>query len=343
VRYVETVARSAELLRQAVPLMSQQAAALHPVSYAVWYEYVARSNAPLQKAVDDSLTRLGRLDEAKTYALYRQHISEVDPRTAELVADVFERVLSGMSDSANRAGLQTERYSHALEHLRGSLPDTAEGPVAEILEHTAAMVNAVHHLRAELAASQREIRDLRAEVHRARHDSLVDALTGLANRRSFDERLATLLLDANISAPDSAPLCLALADIDHFKRINDRYGHAFGDEVLKAVARALSGVVGHDGVVARIGGEEFAILLPMMSLHHARDLAERARSAIASSRIRRASGETLERITISLGVASASANQEPASLLEFADAALYRSKQDGRDRVTVATSSGVVS
>lgn len=78
-RYVETVARSAELLRQAVPLMSQQAAALHPVSYAVWYEYVARSNAPLQKAVDDSLTRLGRLDEAKTYAIYRQHISEVDP------------------------------------------------------------------------------------------------------------------------------------------------------------------------------------------------------------------------------------------------------------------------
>ncbi|MGD9831299.1 MAG: hypothetical protein AB7U92_00970 [Piscinibacter sp.] len=113
-QYIETVARSAELLRQAVPLMSQQAAALHPVSYEVWYEYVARINLPLQKAVDDSLTRLGRLDEAKTYAIYRQHISEVDPRTAERVADGFERVLSGMSDSANRASLQTERYSDAL-------------------------------------------------------------------------------------------------------------------------------------------------------------------------------------------------------------------------------------
>ncbi len=259
-RYVETVARSAELLRQAIPLMSQQAAALHPVSYAVWYEYVAKSNPPLLKMVDDSLTRFGRLDEAKTHAIFRQYISEPLVRLPERVADGFERLLSDISDSANRAGAQTERYSHALEHLRGSLPVAAGGPVAEVLEHTAAMAKAVDHLRAELAASQREIRDLRAEVHRVRNDSLVDALTGLANRRSFDERLATLLLDASISSSASSPLCLALVDIDHFKRINDTYGHTFGDEVLKAVARSLSGVVGDDGVVARIGGEEFAIL-----------------------------------------------------------------------------------
>jgi diguanylate cyclase len=130
VRYVETVARSAELLRQAIPLMSQQAAALHPVSYAVWYEYVAKSNPPLLKMVDDSLTRFGRLDEAKTHAIFRQYISEPLVRLPERVADGFERLLSDISDSANRAGAQTERYSHALEHLRGSLPVAAGGPVA---------------------------------------------------------------------------------------------------------------------------------------------------------------------------------------------------------------------
>ncbi len=318
--------------------MSQQAAALHPVSYAVWYEYVAKSNPPLLKMVDDSLTRFGRLDEAKTYAIFRQYISEPLVRLPERVADGFERLLSDISDSANRAGAQTERYSHALEHLRGSLPVAAGGPVAEVLEHTAAMAKAVDHLRAELAASQREIRDLRAEVHRVRNDSLVDALTGLANRRSFDERLATLLLDASISSSASSPLCLALVDIDHFKRINDTYGHTFGDEVLKAVARSLSGIVGDDGVVARIGGEEFAILMPAMQVPQAKELAERARSAIASSRIRRSDGATLEHITVSLGVARALSNQSPASLLESADAALYRSKQEGRDRVTVAES-----
>jgi diguanylate cyclase len=338
VRYVETVARSAELLRQAIPLMSQQAAALHPVSYAVWYEYVAKSNPPLLKMVDDSLAKLGRLDEAKTYAIYRQYISEPLIPLPERVADGFDRLLSEMSDSANRAEAHTERYFQALEHLRGSLPATAVGPVAEVLEHTAVMAKAVDHLRAELAASQREICDLRAEVRRVRNDSLVDALTGLANRRSFDERLATFFLDASISSSASCPLCLVLVDIDHFKRINDTYGHAFGDEVLRAVARTLSGVVGDHGVVARIGGEEFAMLLPAMNVPQAKELAERARFAIASSRIRRSDGATLEHVTASLGVAGALSSQSPATLLESADSALYRSKQDGRDRVSVAES-----
>ncbi|CAM4164003.1 GGDEF domain-containing protein [Roseateles saccharophilus] len=333
-RYVVSVDKSAELLRQAIPLMSRQATALHPVSYAVWYEYVALSNPGLRKAVDESLAKHGRLDEAKTYALHRKHIAEVDPATAEQIADGFERVLSGMSHSATAAGTQAERYAEVLGSLKAGLAGAAEAPVNEVLRQTADMVQAVANLQAQLKESRKEILDLRSEVHRARHESLVDALTGLANRRRFDQELATLLLDAD-ALPNSADRpCLIMTDIDHFKRINDTYGHAFGDKVLKAVAQALSSVVADAGIVARIGGEEFAILLPAAPVAQAEELAERVRFTIATSRIRRSSGEELESITVSLGVTAALPQQAPLDLLARADAALYMSKQGGRDRVT---------
>lgn len=333
-RYVVSVDKSAELLRQAIPLMSRQATALHPVSYAVWYEYVALSNPGLREAVDDYLSKHGRLDEAKTYAIHRQHIAEVDPATAERVADGFERVLSGISHSAIAAGTQAERYAVALGNLKEGLTGAAEAPVNEVLKHTADMVQAVANLQAQLADSRKEIQHLRTEVHRARHESLVDALTGLANRRSFDQELATCLLDADVSSDSADRPCLIMTDIDHFKRINDTYGHAFGDKVLKAVAQALASVVADAGIVARIGGEEFAILLPSASVAQAEELAERVRFTIASSRIRRTSGEELESITVSLGVTAARLRQDPLDLMARADSALYMSKQGGRDRVT---------
>ncbi|CAM3825613.1 GGDEF domain-containing protein [Roseateles saccharophilus] len=335
-RYVVSVDKSAELLRLAIPLMSRQATALHPVSYAVWYEYVALSNPGLRKAVDESLSEHGRLDEAKTYAIHRRHIAEVDPATAEQIADGFERVLTGVSHSATAAGTQAERYAQALGSLQAGLAHAAEEPVAEILRHTAKMAQAMADLQSRLKESQREILDLRSEVHRARHESLVDALTGLANRRAFDQQLATCLLAPNAASGAAGQPCLIMADIDHFKRVNDSYGHAFGDKVLKAVAQVLSSVAADAGTVARIGGEEFAILLPATPMARAEQLAERIRFTVASSCIRRSTGEEIDSVTVSLGVVAAQPQQLPNELLARADTALYVSKQGGRNRVTAA-------
>jgi len=130
--------------------------------------------------------------------------------------------------------------------------------------------------------------------------------------------------------------CLVTADIDHFKRINDTYGHSFGDQVLRAVAQVVKACTGQHYVAARTGGEEFAILMPGSSVPDAATLAEKIRSAVSRSRIRRQGAEeTLAKVTLSLGVTLYRAGEEMREFLERADRALYTSKEQGRDRVTV--------
>ena len=352
--YHHTVERSTELLRKALPLMSRQAAALHPVSYAIWYAYVADLNSPLHQALDAHLAAHGVLDEAATEALYRRHLADPDADTALHVADGMHRLLDGMQASAAAAGDQTARYGHTLQRLSAALsPDEAQPapPLAldELREHTQQMQAAMALLQRQLEESQREINSLRDEVRHARHESLVDALTGLGNRRAFDRRLGTsLAADAAVLGlpPVGAPVSLLMIDIDHFKRVNDSYGHAFGDQVLRAVAQVLKALSPEGSLAARVGGEEFALLLPGTPMNDARALAEKLRATVAASRIRRKGTDTAaERITVSLGVAqylrrsapdNPDADEAPAEFVDRADRALYAAKQAGRDRVMVA-------
>jgi len=351
--YHDTVERSTELLRKALPLMSRQATALHPVSYAVWYAYVADANSPLHQALDNHLATHGVLDEAATDALYRRHLADPDADGTRQMADGVARLLDGMQASATAAGDQTARYGHSLQRLSAALgPGDSQSaqPAAlgEVLEHTLQMQTALTRLQKELAESQREIGSLRDEVRRARHESLVDALTTLANRRAFDRRLVSCLAaDAAVlgRTPVGAPVSLLMIDIDHFKRVNDSYGHAFGDQVLRAVAQVLKALTPEGGLAARVGGEEFALLLPGVPLQAAHALAEKLRGTVAASRIRRKNSASDERITVSLGVAQyqqhnpahgLTVDEAPTDFVDRADRALYAAKQAGRDRVVVA-------
>ena len=99
-----SIERSTELLRQALPWMSRQTAGLHPVSYAVWFDYVAQTNPPLRAAIDEHLAREGRLDEFATQALFTRHVADVDPETAQRMVDQMQRVLGGIGESAGAAG-----------------------------------------------------------------------------------------------------------------------------------------------------------------------------------------------------------------------------------------------
>ena len=155
-----------------------------------------------------------------------------------------------------------------------------------------------------------------------------DALTGLANRRSFDLALAR---EIDRVARSGEPALLLALDIDHFKRVNDRYGHIAGDAVIQAVAAALLDSVRPMDLVARIGGEEFAIILPNTGVEGAVQMGERLRLAIEEA-------PWSERgITVSVGAATAESHTVGLdALLEHADRALYRSKQAGRNRVTLA-------
>ncbi len=155
-----------------------------------------------------------------------------------------------------------------------------------------------------------------------------DALTRLPNRRAFDEALARELARADRSG---APLAVIALDVDHFKRVNDAHGHSAGDAVLAAVAARAASALRAGDLLARLGGEEFGVLLPGADLASAAEVAERIRAAVGGAPI--AAGERTLIVTVSLGCAARAPGEAGPSLVARADARLYAAKAAGRDRV----------
>jgi diguanylate cyclase (GGDEF)-like protein len=175
-----------------------------------------------------------------------------------------------------------------------------------------------------------------ARLHRiVERQALVDSLTGLANRRSFEERLRGELARA---ARFHDSVCVVFADLDDFKQVNDRYGHAAGDEVLKAFAAALRATVRETDVAGRWGGEEFGLVLPGTDADGGARLAERARAAIEHGEVRMPNGDVLS-VTASFGVAAYPESHELGELLAAADSALYAAKREGKNRVVISAES----
>jgi len=207
----------------------------------------------------------------------------------------------------------------------GALVVEEGGGLDEVI--SASRINALLEFAAHGALSIRSV-TLLAEVERL---ARVDGLTGLPNRRTFDETLDREVVRATRS---NESLSLVMLDVDHFKRVNDTLGHAGGDEVLRMIGRILATSLRQIDLPARFGGEEFALVLPDCTGVAALTLAENLRQAIAA-----AHGDRPElAVTVSAGIASFPRNAlTDTELLRHADEALYQSKRDGRDRVTLAT------
>lgn len=197
------------------------------------------------------------------------------------------------------------------------------------------VVMALNH---ELSDTQRKLvranQALEQEREKLRELTVTDPLTGLANRRQLDDKLA---YEISRAARTGRPLSIIMADLDHFKRINDKLGHEAGDELLKLVAGIMQDCTRSIDLAARYGGEEFIILAPECSAGDAVKLAERIRSGVQTQ-----SKDKVDReISISLGVATLLPNEDAKSVLQRADEAMYRAKATGRNRtVSAITKSG---
>ena len=231
---------------------------------------------------------------------------EDEPAIAALMSDTANLVLVPLQADGRTVGVLV--CEHALR--RGS---RLERRVVSMLERYAS--------QAALSLANAWL------VDRLRRSAATDGLTGVANRRAFDETLAREFARASRA---EGPLSLVLLDLDHFKVLNDTHGHLAGDDVLREVGACLLREVRLGDTVARYGGEEFAVILPNLAAEEASQVAERLRERIAALPIETA-------VTVSAGVSTWPSNAgDPLALVRAADRALYVSKRDGRDRVTSA-------
>jgi diguanylate cyclase len=312
-----------------------------PRNFAVWYHYATGYNPALNSAINTALEQKQALTDADLEQIYDTHIATT--RVTDSVDTVGSRVLDeikqvlGMIDAASGS---TTSYSESLADASAKLSgtndrDTLRVVIERLIEGTREMEVNNRKLEASLSASKQEIEQLQQNLAVVRTESQTDALTGLANRKLFDNAVAKAVAEAKAAGE---PLSLLMADVDHFKQFNDKFGHQTGDQVLRLVAQSMKQNVRSQDIAARYGGEEFVVALPNAVLRSAIGVADQIRRAVmAKELMKRSSGERLGRVTLSVGVALLHAGDTPQSLIERADKCLYAAKRNGRNRVICET------
>lgn len=329
---------SAELFRLVLQQMSKYTAAFTPCCYAVWYEYLAGINLRLKLAMDERVAQSQPFDDAAIEDLFQEYVSELRGDAQRLIGDNAQRILNDILRHAEEADHRAHEYGENLQQsaqlLDAPSAEALRSVVTNLQADTHKMRSAVVDLQGNLAHSREEIETLKRELEHARVEALADPLTGALNRRGFDMQFSRLLAESETS---NGEISLIMLDIDHFKKINDTHGHLFGDKVIRGVAEVLKANVKGRDAIARLGGEEFGVLLPETSLSGAKVLADKIRQMVEKGRIRRQDGkDEIGGITISLGVAELNRDEDTAAFLNRADMALYFSKENGRNRVSIA-------
>jgi diguanylate cyclase len=337
-RYTQDKVASAEILRLLLQKMAAHPAAFTPFAYTLWYEFITGINPPLSKAVTALLDDNRQIDDDLVHELYAGYIADGNVEAEQAFKQNMQKVLDNLArfteatdDEAGKfnAGLQKhgERLSSGLD------AESLQGLVGEIAQETQVMRSSVESLQDRLQESKSEVERLQQELTSARSEALLDPLTGVFNRRGFDAQMRNLAANQEMQGKQVSFLML---DIDFFKKINDTYGHLFGDKVIRIIAEVLKAQVKGQDSVARLGGEEFAVILPNTPLEGAKVVAEHIRKLIEQGKIRRMDkDESVGGITISIGIAGCDIGADWLVALGHADEALYASKQGGRNRSTI--------
>lgn len=256
----------------------------------------------------------------------REAASAPDDDAARLMAETQAQV-DGFADLMRSIRHETTDFGRDLRESAAAIE--RQPPIAgldEIARATGAMVARLRDAEVRLATATAETDALRDKLGEAQAIARRDPLTGLANRLAFTEGFAR-------GPVGGSPRCLAVADVDHFKRFNDEHGHGVGDRVLSAIGRGLEAACPGQ-LVARYGGEEFALLIEGATLQGAAAMLDEARDALGARQFRdRDTGAPLRRITLSAGVVTVRPGDTLDVALARADQLLYLAKAEGRDRV----------
>jgi diguanylate cyclase len=335
--------RILRLSEQAMQAMTRRNIAVTPENYTLFFGYVSKQPVALTDEIDAIERKAGTLDAPVLQALYARYMSDPMMRariftgTGEQVDDVMDHLFSSL-------GKLQDVNSHLVQDLLQNITDLhQESSVSELKNMLEASLETMMQIKSsgdamacELHDAQEEIKLLRQDLAEQIEASERDFLTHAYNRKAWEKRADKALEEA---AQESSTLCVALLDIDRFKLINDNYGHAVGDLVLKYSVELLKDSIKGRDIVARYGGEEFVLLLPNTPLKGALAVLENIRLVMAERLVSilpvMPGISEIQTITASIGVAEFSGSKTTlAALLKQADDALYAAKNAGRNQVS---------
>lgn len=315
---------------RAIRQMSQHRVPPTPENFRVWTAYAQGAPADLKRTIDVLVGNKRTFDAQTNRDLAATFAS------GSGVAGASQQ-LSSVIDAARNflsvAIADNKSQMKSIGDTAGAVSSGADPKllVESLVQELSRAATRASELERNFAASSRELDTIRDSLEKAEERSKTDMLTGLPNRRALDE----FLRSAQTAAMEKGdPLGMLLIDVDHFKRFNDDFGHNVGDQVLKLLGSVLKARVRDNDLAARYGGEELIAVLPTADMDTCVMVAERIRKSIAEARItRRASGEVLPGITVSIGVAQFRPGEPVSEFIERCDSALYAAKRSGRNRV----------
>jgi diguanylate cyclase len=336
-RYDHSLEKASEYLRMTLGFLGKYNLPGDPVNYTVWYEYASKNNPHLISAVEESLNESQPITPELTNSWFEEHvvfrgqalIMGIKMDLLKILREVFGD-LSTAGDELSLFEKCLAQYSERIEQAEDNetLQESLRGLLLAVKNVEASSAT----LERRLKSADEEVKSLQIKLKEAEQHATTDALTGLWNRRSFEDKLAHHMTRCQQTEGD---LSLVMLDIDHFKQVNDTYGHLTGDDLLRIIAKTLRDYVKGKDIVCRYGGEEFVILLPDTPLIGAVTVAENIRKHFSQmSWKQKRTGASMGKVTLSAGVSSARSDESMETFVQRADVALYQSKKMGRNRVT---------
>lgn len=318
--------------KQALELIEKLEVAPTPVHFTLFYEYASRLEPNLVSEIED-LIRNNYYNEYTARTIFRALIKNTLDHylPTEEVQQIIKEILNDLNSwSKDTSSVQTSLENDLACLIACKTKEEADDCLRNnILPSVLAIQKNANSLQNKISASSEIIEHLKLELEHATSLAKTDPLTGIYNRRGYDEIIQQQI---EYSTRKKRSFAMLMLDIDHFKKINDSYGHLVGDSVLRYIAKLLQAHTKGQDSLARLGGEEFVILLNNISYENAMIFAEKIRRAISDKAFKAKNHKDTLKISVSIGVSLFKSGETADDLFDRADLALYQAKTNGRNQ-----------